>query len=50
MKGKPLGHRVQFKELILTNTASLYSILGFVSVLAAAYIYALKKGALTWNE
>ena len=41
---------VQFKELIATNTASLYSILGFTGVLAVAYIYALKKGALTWNE
>ena len=41
---------VQFKELIAAKTASLYSILGFTGILAAAYIYALKKGAFTWNE
>jgi NADH-quinone oxidoreductase subunit A len=41
---------VQFSELIAQSSAALYSILGFVGVLAVAYIYALKKGALSWNE
>ena len=41
---------VQFKELIVASSSALYSILGFTGILAAAYIYALKKGALTWNE
>lgn len=40
---------VQFKELIAANTAALWSMLGFVGVLAVAYIYALKKGALSWD-
>lgn len=40
---------VQFKELIVANTAALYSILGFTGILAAAYIYALKKGAFSWE-
>lgn len=41
---------VQFKELIVASSNALYSVLGFVGVLAVAYIYALKKGALSWNE
>ncbi|MEO1856968.1 MAG: NADH-quinone oxidoreductase subunit A [Rubritalea sp.] len=41
---------VQFKELIVASSTALYSILGFAGILAAAYIYALKKGALTWSE
>lgn len=41
---------VQFSELIAQSTTALYSILGFVGVLAVAYIYALKKGALSWHE
>lgn len=40
---------VQFKELIATNTSALWSMLGFVGVLAVAYVYALKKGALSWE-
>lgn len=41
---------VQFKELIAQNTMALWSILGFIGILAVAYVYALRKGALTWNE
>lgn len=41
---------VQFSELIAQSSTALYSILGFVGILAVAYIYALKKGALSWNE
>lgn len=40
---------VQFSELIATSSAALWSILGFVGVLAVAYIYALKKGAFSWE-
>ena len=39
---------VQFKELIVINAASLWSILGFVGILTVAYVYALRKGALSW--
>lgn len=41
---------VQFSELIAQSSAALYSVIGFVGVLAVAYIYALKKGALSWSE
>lgn len=41
---------LQFKELIAASTLPLWSALGFVGVLAVAYVYALKKGALSWNE
>lgn len=40
---------LQFKELIAVSTTALWSILGFVGVLAVAYVYALKKGALSWE-
>jgi len=41
---------IQFKELLAVSTLPLWSALGFVGVLAIAYLYALKKGALSWNE
>ena len=41
---------VQFRELIAFHSAMLWSMLGFVGVLAVAYVYALKKGALSWTE
>lgn len=41
---------VQFKELIAVSSTALWSALGFVGVLAVAYVYALKKGALSWND
>lgn len=41
---------VQFKELLAVSTLPLWSALGFVGVLAVAYLYALKKGAFSWNE
>tara|TARA_B100000963_G_C22597363_1_gene658516 strand:+ start:661 stop:1032 length:372 start_codon:yes stop_codon:yes gene_type:complete len=41
---------VQFKELILTNSMALLSMASFVTVLAVAYVYVLKKGALDWKE
>ncbi len=39
---------IQFKELIIQNTIALWSVLGFISILAVAYVYALRKGALSW--
>ena len=41
---------VQFRELILTNSMALLSMASFVGVLAVAYLYVLKKGALDWKE
>jgi len=40
---------VQFKDLIKEGAMAFWSICGFAGILAVAYIYALKKGALTWN-
>ena len=40
---------VQFRDLIQESAMAFWSICGFVGVLAVAYIYALKKGALSWN-
>lgn len=41
---------LQFHELVAESTTALWSALGFVGVLAAAYLYALKKGAFSWSE
>lgn len=40
---------LQFSELIAENTIALWSALSFVGILAVAYLYALKKGAFSWN-
>ena len=40
---------IQFRELIATNTQVLISMAAFVTVLAVAYLYVLKKGALNWK-
>ena len=40
---------VQFRELVAQNAVSFYSVVAFAGVLAVAYVYALKKGALSWN-
>ena len=40
---------LQFKELIAQNSMALWSMLGFVGILAVAYLYALRKGALSWE-
>ncbi len=41
---------VQFRELVSKgNPTALISIAGFAGILAFAYVYALKKGALTWK-
>ncbi len=41
---------VQFKELIAINGTALWSMFGFVGILTVAYLYALRKGALSWNQ
>ncbi len=41
---------VQFRELIQDGPMAFWSICGFVGILAVAYIYALKKGALDWSH
>jgi len=40
---------VQFRDLIQESNMAFWSVCGFVGVLAVAYVYALKKGALNWN-
>ena len=42
---------VQFRDLVAGgNAVPLVSMAGFAGVLAFAYVYALKKGALTWKN
>lgn len=41
---------VQFRELTATGNMAFWSVCGFAGILAVAYIYALKKGALDWRS
>ena len=44
---------VQFSELVADKSAggvALLSMAGFAGILAIAYIYVLKKGALNWKQ
>jgi NADH-quinone oxidoreductase subunit A len=41
---------VQFRDLSATGATALTSMAGFAGVLAFAYVYALKKGALNWKS
>ena len=41
---------VQFRDLIATGPVALASMAGFAGVLVVAYVYALKKGALSWKS
>lgn len=41
---------VQFRELTATSNMAFWSVCGFAGILAVAYIYALKKGALNWRS
>ena len=41
---------VQFRELTQDGTMAFWSICGFVGILGVAYVYALKKGALSWGN
>ena len=40
---------VQFRDLAQQGPTALASMAGFAGVLAIAYVYALKKGALNWK-
>lgn len=40
---------VNFKEFVLGNAQAFWGATGFVLILAVAYFYALKKGALSWR-
>lgn len=40
---------LQFRDLITHGPAVLASMSGFAAILAVAYVYALKKGAFTWD-
>lgn len=41
---------VQFRELLQDGPTALLSMAGFAGILALAYVYALKKGALSWKS
>ena len=41
---------VQFRDLIREGPAVLASMAGFAGILVVAYVYALKKGALSWKS
>lgn len=40
---------VQYTELVKDSAMPLISMAGFAGILAVAYIYVLKKGALSWS-
>ena len=40
---------VQFRDLVAESATALVSMAGFAGILAFAYIYALRKGALSWK-
>lgn len=41
---------VQYRELLQSGPTALVSMAGFAGILALAYVYALKKGALSWKS
>ena len=41
---------VVYKEMIVESKMILWSMLSFITILMAGYIYALKKGALDWKK
>ena len=41
---------VQFRDLVQQGPTALASMAGFAGILAIAYVYALKKGALNWKS
>ncbi len=41
---------VQFRDLAAQGATALVSMAGFAGILVFAYIYALKKGALSWKS
>lgn len=41
---------VQLRDLLAQGATALLSMAGFAGILALAYVYALKKGALNWKS
>jgi NADH-quinone oxidoreductase subunit A len=41
---------VVFRDMVAQSTAIFWSMAGFAFILLVAYVYALKKGALKWND
>ena len=41
---------VVFRELVVQNAMVFWGMLSFVGILTVAYVYALKKGALRWDN
>ena len=41
---------VVYGDMIKTGTGILWSMLSFVTILTVGYVYALKKGALSWKK
>lgn len=41
---------VQFRDLVVQGPTALLSMAGFAGILVFAYVYALKKGALSWKS
>jgi NADH-quinone oxidoreductase subunit A len=41
---------LQFRDLVTHGPSALASMAGFAGMLAIAYLYALKKGALNWKS
>ncbi len=41
---------VTFRQLVAHSTGVFWSMAGFVGILLVAYVYALKKRALKWND
>ena len=41
---------VVFRDFIAHNAGLFWNALGFVAILTVGYIYALKKGALRWDD
>jgi NADH-quinone oxidoreductase subunit A len=41
---------VVFRDMAAQSTAIFWSMAGFAFILLVAYVYALKKGALKWND
>ncbi len=41
---------VVFRDLVAQNMMVFWSMMSFIGILTVAYVYALKKGALRWND
>lgn len=41
---------VVFRDMVAQDSVIFWSMAGFAGILLVAYIYALKKGALKWND